>query len=86
MSPETLALVMEVHEALEPFGGYTEWWNGPSQIKFAQRVQALGKPIREVTVGELQDKGRFTRITSASLKESHPHDVQIVVEAPNYKR
>lgn len=55
MSPETLALVMEVHEALEPFGGYTEWWNGPSQIKFAQRVQALGKPIRDVTVGELQE-------------------------------
>lgn len=55
MSPETLALVMKVHEALEPFGGYTEWWNGPTQIKFSQRVQALGKPIRDVTVGELQD-------------------------------
>jgi IMP dehydrogenase len=36
------------------------------------------------TVGELQDKGRFIRITSASLKESHPHDVQMTVEAPNY--
>jgi hypothetical protein len=55
MSPETLALVMKVHEALEPFGGYTEWWNGPTQIKFSQRVQALGKPICDVTVGELQD-------------------------------
>ena len=36
------------------------------------------------TVGELQDKGRFMRITSASLKESHPHDIQMVAEAPNY--
>ncbi|WP_017932757.1 IMP dehydrogenase [Nocardioides sp. Iso805N] len=36
------------------------------------------------TVAELQDKGRFMRITSASLKESHPHDVQMTVEAPNY--
>ena len=36
------------------------------------------------TVDELQDKGRFVRITSASLKESHPHDVQMTVEAPNY--
>ncbi|MDO9457826.1 IMP dehydrogenase [Nocardioides sp.] len=36
------------------------------------------------TVAELQDKGRFVRITSASLKESHPHDVQMTVEAPNY--
>ncbi len=37
------------------------------------------------TIGELQEKGRFVRITSASLKESHPHDVQMTVEAPNYK-
>ncbi len=36
------------------------------------------------TVQELQDKGRFVRITSASLKESHPHGVQMTVEAPNY--
>jgi IMP dehydrogenase len=36
------------------------------------------------TVPELQDKGRFVRITAASLKESHPHDVQMTVEAPNY--
>ena len=33
---------------------------------------------------ELADKGRFIRITQASLKESHPHDVQMTVEAPNY--
>ena len=37
-------------------------------------------------VEELKAKGKFVRITSAGLKESHPHDVQIVVEAPNYKR
>ena len=36
------------------------------------------------TVPELQDKGRFMRITSASLKESHPHDIQVTAEAPNY--
>jgi IMP dehydrogenase len=36
------------------------------------------------TIPELQEKGRFMRITSASLKESHPHDVQLTVEAPNY--
>ena len=36
------------------------------------------------TVPELQDRGRFIRITSASLKESHPHDIQITAEAPNY--
>ncbi|KRB43330.1 MULTISPECIES: IMP dehydrogenase [unclassified Terrabacter] len=36
------------------------------------------------TIPELQDKGQFVRITSASLKESHPHDIQGIVEAPNY--
>ncbi len=36
-------------------------------------------------VAELKAKGRFVRITSAGLSESHPHDVQITVEAPNYQ-
>ncbi|HEY0891180.1 MAG TPA: IMP dehydrogenase [Nocardioides sp.] len=36
------------------------------------------------TIAELQEGGRFVRITSASLKESHPHGVQMTVEAPNY--
>lgn len=32
----------------------------------------------------LQDTGRFVKITSASLRESHPHDIRITKEAPNY--
>ncbi|MDQ4006832.1 MAG: IMP dehydrogenase [Actinomycetota bacterium] len=36
------------------------------------------------TIPELQRDGRFVRITSAGLKESHPHDIQMTVEAPNY--
>ena len=35
-------------------------------------------------IHELKTKSRFIRITSASLRESHPHDVQITKEAPNY--
>lgn len=38
------------------------------------------------TVPQLQERGRFVRITTAGLKESHPHDVQGIVEAPNYSR
>ena len=34
-------------------------------------------------VAELQE-ARFVQITASGLKESHPHDVQMVVEAPNY--
>jgi len=36
------------------------------------------------TIPELADRGRFIRITSAGLRESHPHDIQMTVEAPNY--
>ena len=38
------------------------------------------------TVPQLKVNGKFVRITTAGLKESHPHDVQMVVEAPNYRR
>lgn len=38
-----------------------------------------------VTIGDLQ-KAKFIRITSAGVRESHPHDVTIVKEAPNYHR
>jgi IMP dehydrogenase len=36
------------------------------------------------TIGELQDRARFVRITNAGLSESHVHDVAITREAPNY--
>ena len=36
------------------------------------------------TIKDLQENGKFVKITAASLRESHPHDVQITKEAPNY--
>ena len=36
------------------------------------------------TIDELKDNGRFVKISAASLKESHPHDIHITKEAPNY--
>ena len=36
------------------------------------------------TLAALQEKGQFIRITVAGLKESHPHDISITKEAPNY--
>ena len=36
------------------------------------------------TIPELQERGRFMKISAASLKESHPHDIHITKEAPNY--
>ena len=35
-------------------------------------------------INDLQAKGKFVRITAAGLRESHPHDIQITTEAPNY--
>lgn len=36
------------------------------------------------TIAELKENGRFVKISAASLKESHPHDIHITKEAPNY--
>ena len=36
------------------------------------------------TIPELHEKAQFVRITGAGLIESHPHDIYITKEAPNY--
>ena len=62
-------------------------YRGPLAAVAHQLIGGLNQSMFYVgaqTIPELQDKGRFIRITSASLKESHPHDVQMTVEAPNY--
>ncbi len=37
-----------------------------------------------MNIEELKENGKFVKITAASLKESHPHDIHITKEAPNY--
>ncbi|WUI00439.1 IMP dehydrogenase [Spirillospora sp. NBC_00431] len=37
------------------------------------------------TIPELQERGQLMRISAAGLRESHPHDIQMTVEAPNYQ-
>ena len=62
-------------------------YRGPLGSVVHQLVGGLHQSMFYVganTIPELQEKGRFVRITSAGLKESHPHDVQGIVEAPNY--
>jgi IMP dehydrogenase len=62
-------------------------YRGPLSAVAHQLIGGLNQSMFYVgaaTIPELQAKGRFIRITSASLKESHPHDVQMTVEAPNY--
>jgi IMP dehydrogenase len=37
------------------------------------------------TIGDMQNKAEFVEITSAGIRESHVHDLQITKEAPNYR-
>ena len=62
-------------------------YKGPLATVAYQLVGGLGQSMFYVgarTIDELRGKGRFVRITAAGLKESHPHDVEITVESPNY--
>jgi IMP dehydrogenase len=62
-------------------------YRGPLAAVAHQLVGGLHQSMFYVgarTIPELQSRGKFVRITPAGLKESHPHDIQMVVEAPNY--
>lgn len=62
-------------------------YRGPLAAVAHQLIGGLHQSMFYVgarTVPELQSRGKFIRITPAGLKESHPHDVQMVSEAPNY--
>ncbi|MCX4447341.1 IMP dehydrogenase [Streptomyces sp. NPDC087866] len=64
-------------------------YRGPLANVLHQLVGGLRQTMGYVgaaSVDEMESKGRFVRITSAGLKESHPHDIQMTVEAPNYSR
>jgi IMP dehydrogenase len=62
-------------------------YRGPLEAVLSQLVGGLRSSMGYIgarNVPELHAKGRFVRTTPAGLKESHPHDVQMTVEAPNY--
>ncbi|QDC25820.1 IMP dehydrogenase [Georgenia yuyongxinii] len=62
-------------------------YRGPLSNVAYQLVGGLHQSMFYVgarTIPELQQRGKFVRITSAGLKESHPHDIQMTIEAPNY--
>lgn len=62
-------------------------YRGPLGAVAYQLVGGLHQSMFYVgahTIPQLQERGKFVRITAAGLKESHPHDIQMTVEAPNY--
>jgi IMP dehydrogenase len=63
-------------------------YKGPLSSMVTQLVGGLRSGMGYcgvTTIGELQTKTRFVKITEASLRESHVHDVFITKEAPNYQ-
>ncbi|MDQ1609349.1 MAG: dehydrogenase [Microbacteriaceae bacterium] len=63
-------------------------YRGPLSVVAYQLLGGLRQSMFYVgarTIPELKERGKFVRITAAGLKESHPHDIQMVVEAPNYR-
>ncbi|GAA4670893.1 IMP dehydrogenase [Streptomyces chumphonensis] len=62
-------------------------YRGPLSAVVHQLVGGLRQSMFYVggrTVPQMKEHGRFVRITAAGLTESHPHDIQMTVEAPNY--
>jgi IMP dehydrogenase len=83
-SPQTSArkLVAEGIEGMVPY-------RGPLSDTIFQMVGGLRSGMGYVgahTLEELRHNARFSRISAAGLAESHPHDVTITNEAPNYER
>ena len=62
-------------------------YKGPLADTFHQLIGGLRSGMGYCgtrTIDELRKNGQFVRITNAGLRESHPHQVQITKEAPNY--
>ena len=73
-------LIAEGIEARVPYKGQL----GPLVFQLVGGLrQAMGY-AGAATIEEMQEKTQLMRITNAGLRESHPHDVMITKEAPNY--
>jgi len=73
-------LVPEGVEGQVPYRGQL----GPVAHQLVGGLRAAMGYTGCATIRELQERARLVRISPAGLRESHPHDVQMTVEAPNY--
>jgi IMP dehydrogenase len=74
-----------VAEGIEGRVAYT----GPVKHTVNQLVGGLRQAMGycgAATIDEMQVRTRFVRMTAAGLRESHPHDIWITQEAPNYQQ
>jgi IMP dehydrogenase len=77
---EAEKLVPEGIEGMVPYKGKL----GPFVYQLCGGVRAGMGYCGARTISELWERARFQRITNAGMKESHPHDVTITKESPNY--
>ncbi|MBV9711791.1 MAG: IMP dehydrogenase [Ktedonobacteraceae bacterium] len=73
-------LIAEGIEARVPYKGML----GPLVFQLVGGLQQSMGYAGAATIKDMQEKTQFVRITGAGLRESHPHDVIITKEAPNY--
>jgi IMP dehydrogenase len=73
-------LIAEGIEARVPYKGLL----GPLVFQMVGGLRQSMGYAGAATIQDMQENTRMTRITNAGLRESHPHDVMITKEAPNY--
>ena len=62
-------------------------YRGPLNAVLYQMIGGLHQSMFYIgahNIKEMSERGRFVRITDAGLRESHPHDIVMTAEAPNY--
>ena len=74
-------LVPQGIEGMVPYSGHVK----SIMTQFCGGLKASLGYCGARTIPELQEKGRFYRVTAAGLREARPHDITITKEAPNYK-
>ncbi|MCH8273259.1 MAG: IMP dehydrogenase [Armatimonadetes bacterium] len=77
---DTVDIVPEGVEGRVPYRGPLQ----ESMVQFAGGVRAGMGYVGASTLKELRERAEFVKITNAGLRESHPHDVWITKEPPNY--
>jgi IMP dehydrogenase len=81
MEEEIQKLVPEGIEGRVPYKGYL----GEAVFQMIGGLRAAMGYCGAKSIAEMKRKARFIRMTEAGLKESHPHDVQMTKEPPNYQ-
>ena len=88
--PDEFFQALPDHETIEYKNGYsgiTVTYKGSLEDVVFQLVGGIRSGMGYCgcpTIEELHERGKFVKISAASLKESHPHDIHITKEAPNY--